>query len=72
MSITRASYKGHGKPGEFMFFGSGKAPSEKGIKVISVAANSAGVTLIGENGRITRFGTATKFWMREMNSTLPE
>ena len=59
---TRATYKGHGHPAEFAFFGTGTKP-ETGKAVASCETSAHGFDLRDKAGKlICSIGVATKYW----------
>jgi hypothetical protein len=61
----RATWKGHGNPTSFIFYGAGSLPEAPGVKITKVSTSGSGLTLKRGNGRPAKggsFGVATKFW----------
>ena len=61
----RATWKGHGNPTSFIFYGAGSLPEAPGVQITKVNADRTGLTLKRGNGRAAKggsFGVATKFW----------
>jgi hypothetical protein len=61
----RATWKGHGNPTSFIFYGTGSLPVAPGVKITKVTADRTGLVLKRGNGRAAKdgsFGVATKFW----------
>jgi len=70
---ARATWKGHGNPAAFMFYGAGSLPEAPGVQITKVVADRTGLVLKRGNGRAAKggsFGVATKFWAGEC--VLPE
>ena len=70
---VRATWKGHGNPVGFTFYGRGDRPAEQGVKITKVVTDPQGITLKRGNGRAAKdgsFGVATKFWAAD--HVLPE
>jgi hypothetical protein len=70
---VRATWKGHGNPVGFTFYGRGDAPEAQGVKITKVVTDPQGITLKRGNGRAAKdgsFGVATKFWAAD--HVLPE
>jgi hypothetical protein len=70
---VRATWKGHGNPVSFTFYGRGDEPEAKGVAITKVVTDPQGITLKRGNGRAAKdgsFGVATKFWAAD--HVLPE
>jgi hypothetical protein len=67
---VRATWKQHGNPQSFTFYGTAvKAPEDQGVKVAKVVKTDDGLSLKGANGRQVKtglFSPGTKFWAADV------
>jgi hypothetical protein len=62
--LTRDSYKGHGQPQAFYFWGTGKLADEQlGTLVTSVEANGLTLVLKADGKTVAQFDKRGKFWI---------
>jgi hypothetical protein len=69
---TRATWKGHGKPATFTYWGSAPEPDEnEGKKIAKVIVDGTKLTLKMGNGRVAKGGeiaAGTKFWASDLGA----
>lgn len=60
---TWATYKGHGKPERFVYFGiNRKAPRAEGIEIVEVVPGTMRTGITADGRRISLGGSAYRFW----------